>query len=145
MSRVLITLFITVSTILPRACDFAFAITEDEKIIVLEQLEWLMSADPVRDVNAAAERGDYHFMGLMGYSLIVPGISEEAASKEYMAGYQVKAIPGTSDYFEIPEQKELARLGGKYARRYNELLLEKIGGKSYQELLRESVEKEYRR
>ncbi|MEP6601873.1 MAG: hypothetical protein ABJB49_08680, partial [Nitrospirota bacterium] len=73
-------------------------------------------------------------------SLYVPGVNQEEFKDKNLDQYGVKVIPGTSDFFEIPEQKELQRIGGVYAEKYNQLLLTKIGNKSHQELLREHLE-----
>ena len=103
------------------------------------------AADPTTSLNAsdlqaAIKKGDYRFIGLMGYTLYVPGVQQDEFYQKHEAEFGVKVITGTSDFFEIPEQEELVRVGGAYAEKYNRFLLKKIAGRSFQELLRENIE-----
>lgn len=118
----------------------AWGMSGELKKTIVKELERLKSADPVSDLRAAIQKGDYRFIGLMGYMLYVPGVQQDKFYQKHKAEFGVKVITGTSDFFEIPEQEELARVGGAYAEKYNQLLLKKIAGRSFQELLRENIE-----
>ena len=121
------------------SADTALGMSEELRKAILEELHRLQSAEPQADLEAASKRGDFRFIGLMGYSLIVPGIKEKEFYDKYRSEFGVRIIPGTSDFMEIPEQLELASVGGKYAEQYNRLLLKKIAGRSFQELIRENM------
>jgi hypothetical protein len=119
--------------------DHALGMSEEMKKAVLEELHRLQSADPTSDVEAAFRQGDFRFVGLMGYSLEVPGVDPKEFYEKYSSEFGVKVIRGTSDFMEIPEQLELARIGGDYAQQYNQLLIKKIAGRSFQELIRDTM------
>ena len=115
-----------VAILVPCGADIAVGLSDEDKRVVNEELARLKSADPEVDVQVAMRKGDYRFVGLMGYALEVPGINQREFQEKYRDQYGVKTIEGTSDYLETPEIGELWLLGRRYAERYNRLLLEEI-------------------
>jgi hypothetical protein len=102
------------------------AMSQEERKAIREELTRLQTADPVMDLKTATEQGDYRFVGLMGYTLSVPGVDRDVFYRIYEPKFGFKVIRGTSDYFEIPEQEELTSIGTAYAERYNRLLEREI-------------------
>ncbi|MGH7164247.1 MAG: hypothetical protein ACREIS_01835 [Nitrospiraceae bacterium] len=118
----------------------ALGMSEEYKKAIFDELNRLEAADPAMDLETAFKQGDFGFVGLMGYAPEEPGVDQEEYYKKYHSEFGVKIITGTSDFLEIPAQGELNRIGTKYAERYNRLLLGKIAGRSFQELLRQNME-----
>ncbi|TKB53571.1 MAG: hypothetical protein E8D50_07685 [Nitrospira sp.] len=107
----------------------AEGMSQKERTAIRKELTRLRTANPAMDLETAMTHGDYRFVGLMGYSLMVPGVDQDLFRKNYEPKFGFKVIEGTSDYFEIPEQEELVRIGTTYAERYNRLLEKEIANK----------------
>lgn len=77
------------------------------------------------DFEEAVKNGDTRFVGVMGYSLEVPGVPDY--EEKYSKSHGVKVIEGTSDSY--PDSASLARnvFYRDYATGYNELLLRHLG------------------
>ena len=82
-------------------------------------LEALVRRKPEADANDSLRNGEKSFLGVVGYSIAIPGIPEKLA--ECPAVYeQVKVIRGTTDYVKGGERhRELIILARDYATRYN--------------------------
>ena len=109
--------------------DIVLAMSQEEQTAIREELMRLRTADPATDLETAMKHGDYRFVGLMGFALMVPGVDQDLFHKNYEPKFGFTVIKGTSDYFEIPEQEELVRIGAAYAERYNRLLEKEIANK----------------
>ena len=79
---------------------------DDENVVQL--LGWLNSADPAADVQAAIAKKDYRFIGVMGYTTEVPGLSD----RELQRKYGVRVLEGTHDYSRSEAEERLQRLAG---------------------------------
>jgi hypothetical protein len=89
-----------------------------KSITLREQFERLKSADPRLDAEAAFERGDYRFAGVIGIALFTPGVEKDPLSQ-----LQVKTIQWTTDSFESEFHIEVNGLANRYARDYNRHLV----------------------
>jgi hypothetical protein len=83
----------------------------------VRSLRWLDSADPHRDLNDALARGDTRFVGVYGYTAVIPGVERSEVIR-----HGVRYRRGTSDALEGREHARLNRLAFEYARQYNETL-----------------------
>jgi len=87
----------------------------------VRSLRWLDSADPHRDLNDSLARGDTRFVGVYGYTTVIPGVERSGAFR-----HGVRYLRGTSDALESREHARLNRLAFEYARRYNQMLAEHL-------------------
>jgi hypothetical protein len=79
-------------------------------------------AVPVKDrLESALEAGDLRFLGVYGYALEVPGVSNSETDRISKNG--VLPIPGTSDALVSEEHGALNDEAREYAAQYNGLLL----------------------
>ena len=95
------------------------------RAVVSRELARLKTASPERDLATAWANKDTRFIGVMGYSLSLPGAPKEISRAAIMRG-QVNPIEGTSDAISSPEEAEFNNLAFEYATRYNRLLLQKM-------------------
>lgn len=89
-----------------------FEIAQQE---IIEEMEWLYTADPLEDHEAAIKRKDYRFLGIYGAKLITPGVEIECINWET----DVNPIKGTSDAIIGYEHDKLISIATAYARNYN--------------------------
>ncbi len=95
------------------------------KPVVPERIyfELHLNASAIDDFNEAIQNKDFRFIGILEYSLVVPGV------KNYYEGYDksngVKIIEGTSDSFTYKDSSNFknTEFFKKYAVSYNNLLL----------------------
>jgi hypothetical protein len=85
-----------------------------------KNLTEMEASDPIVDFRAALARKDYRFVGIMGYTLDIPGIDE---NNVLVRNGGVKVIKGTSDSIVDKEDARLQKLARDYAIKYNHLLL----------------------
>ncbi len=78
-------------------------------------VNWIYEANPVDDVKKAVEVNDFRFLGVYGYSLIVPGLKLECIDIEQ----DVKPIEGTSDSYSSYEEEKFNAVAKIYADYYN--------------------------
>ena len=79
---------------------------------------------PEQELNAALARGDRRYIGLMGYTIIVPGVSWDHGC--HPRSYDsVVVIAGTSDAVDSKDRERLNRTAAEYAKQYNTLLLQR--------------------
>jgi hypothetical protein len=84
-------------------------------------LEKYLTADAVADVRKAIDAGDFRFLAVRGYTVLVPGVPN---FEERFAGkYSYRIIEGTSDTVAGPADRELQMQVRDYAKRYNQTLL----------------------
>lgn len=89
-----------------------------------DQIRSLQSADVSAEVAAAVSKGNFRFVGVMGFALTVPGVPDYET--KYATQYGLRVIEHTSDAIESPEHAQLQRVAHDYAERYNKLLLSRI-------------------
>ena len=82
---------------------------------VHEVMGWLYEANPEHDVRAAIENGDFRFMGVYDYSIVVPRIDINCLDYEK----DINPIKGTSDAIESYEHAKLNSIARVYAGEYN--------------------------
>jgi hypothetical protein len=92
------------------------AVSESPKI----QIAHPEKANPERDCEKAIRNGDVRFVGVAGYALDVPGVTEYYP--RYWKKNGVKVIAGTSDVGNRP----FNRAARVYAERYNAALLKHL-------------------
>ena len=89
-----------------------------------QRLRWLDRADPERDLAAALARGDRRFVGTYGYTATVPGAG--SPYDPLPKRYGVRFLRGTSDAMTSQEDERLNDLARRYAKKYNQLLLQHL-------------------
>ena len=90
----------------------AVGATDDD----LAYLESLVSRNPEREAAASLAKGESGFLGVAGYSVEVPGISEKLAQ---CRAIRVNVIRGTTDVRSGERHTALIRRAREYAARYN--------------------------
>ena len=80
------------------------------------------NADYRSDFKTSIEKGDYRFVGVMGFALITPGVPDY--DEKYEKSNSVKIIEGTTDSYEDSVALRIAVFKNEYATSYNKLLLE---------------------
>ena len=89
---------------------------------LVDSMEWLRSADPIKDANGAVEKNDNRYLAVTGYSLTFPGLPEDvipdANNKD-----EYKII-GFCELTEGKEHMDLCDLAANYAELYNKRILE---------------------
>ncbi len=75
----------------------------------------LLSADPEKDFRYAISNNNYKFKGIYGFSLTVPGISDNCID----LSNDVDPIVGTSDATDNYEQRVFNAVALTYAKEYN--------------------------
>ena len=88
-----------------------------------EQAIRLESADVAADVDAALARGDKRFIGVIGVGQVAPGVRNDHKNH---ADYGVRVIENTSDVIESDDHFRLQEAALRYAKEYNQLLLERL-------------------
>ncbi len=86
------------------------------------EIEVADNANWIDDFNESLKKGDFRFIGIMGYSLIVPSVSDY--HEKFSKSNGVKIIAGTSDSYSDTEELEKSEFYKTYAKEYNNLLLE---------------------
>ena len=104
---------ILISMLLISSCEKSDSETQLEK--VQEVMGWLYEANPEHDVQVAIENGDFRFMGVYGYSIVVPRIDTKCLDYEK----DINPIKGTSDAIESYEHAKLNAIARVYAGEYN--------------------------
>lgn len=93
-----------------------------------DQLAKYRTTNPIDDADAILRLGAPKLLGIYGYALIVPGLTEKEAIC-YAKVLSVEPIPGTSDFIRCPNQATLNREATKYAEKFNKRILLYIQGK----------------
>ena len=112
------------TVVLMSACRTSRPAAAERRPVTYRGLEWLTDADPARDLEVAWDRGDRRFIGVYGYAAYIPGVPESASRRLTEQG--VRYLEGTSDAIESRAHGHAVARATEYARRYNELLLERL-------------------
>ena len=80
------------------------------------------TSHPQRDCERAIRRGDYHFIGVFSFKLIVPEVNDGNQWRKISKPLSVKAIRGTSDTNR--RGRSLNERAKPYAAAYNRVLVE---------------------
>lgn len=80
-----------------------------------DQTMRLLYADPEIDFRSAIREKDYRFMGVYGYSIMVPGVSMKCLDFEK----DINPIVGTSDATGSYEMELFNTIAHVYAKNYN--------------------------
>ena len=90
--------------------------TEQSRYV--EDLEWIMDADPREDFEQAIMKSDYRFMALYGITLSIPGLMKECLNVDT----DTRPIDGTSEILYGYEHEKLMAVAHVYAGEYNSLM-----------------------
>jgi outer membrane lipoprotein LolB len=119
MMKILI-LFAGLSLIILVACA-----RTDKKAAVQKtdyrDLRTLKIENAVIDAQRAAKSKDFRLLAIRGYTLEVPGTSEDLQSIK--STYGIREIEGTSDAIEGPEHGRLIDNARRYAEKYNRTII----------------------
>jgi hypothetical protein len=105
--------------------DVAFGTTSTDTQLVSPERIYIGVSDTARfkdDFKHALENRDYRFVGVMGYALEIPGVSNYFELYSKVNG--VKVIEGTSDHYPDSLSLVQAIYFRDYAQGYNLLLLD---------------------
>jgi hypothetical protein len=99
--------------------------TASYRQFVRAQRDSIRAANAVADAEAAAARGDYALLGILGLGVTVPGLSCDL--NQYEAKWGLRTIAGadmrpSSDR----ERQELKDAAVRYAREYNAVILRRL-------------------
>lgn len=89
--------------------------------IVANSIEMIERSNPETDLNCAIRKKDFRFIGIMGYSLIIPGVKDYYRKYEKSNG--IRVIEGTSDVISSKKVEYLNKIASSYAKEYNKLLI----------------------
>jgi hypothetical protein len=89
----------------------------DESLAFLKQ-------DPEKEAYKAIANNDYRFLGVMSYSVSIPGI--DARDWHYIDQYGCRIIDGTSDFIANSKIQEIMRMAPGFCERYNKVILNAI-------------------
>ncbi len=84
-------------------------------------LQWVETANPVADAQAALAKGDFRFMGIARRSTVIPGVDTDKM-RQYELHCGVKFIEGAGDTIRDQEQLRLMKRAFEYAGRYNQII-----------------------
>jgi hypothetical protein len=93
----------------------------------LEYLKALVAGDPEKDARSAISKRNLEFLGVAGYSVMVPAGEESDIGGCLKKADKVKLIRGTSDVIYGDEHISLIRQATKYAARYNSVVARERG------------------
>lgn len=81
------------------------------------------NANVLDDFNNAVKNGDFRFVGIMKFTLVIPGIPNYLGKYDKSNG--VKIIEGTSDSYSLSDSIAFKNIDfyDNYAKSYNKLLL----------------------
>jgi len=77
-------------------------------------------ANPTKELAVNIKKGAIFFLGVNGYTTVVPGVTDY--DSRFSKNIPVRVIAGTTDAFKNEEEKRLNQIALAYATRYNELL-----------------------
>jgi hypothetical protein len=81
---------------------------------------------PEEDLERRLNHGDYRLIGVLGYTLSIPGTDMDQFSPT-VKQLGVHIVDGTSDALEGEEHGKLVREVRQYAKQYNQALLSRLG------------------
>jgi hypothetical protein len=94
----------------------------------IKQLVWLDRADVKADFrHHVVEQHGTRFIAVYGYATDIPGVPEHL-QHPLVEQHRVRYIEGTSDNITSPEYDRLVGKAERYARRYNEMLVDYLRG-----------------
>ncbi|MCP5161202.1 MAG: hypothetical protein H6999_05005 [Hahellaceae bacterium] len=100
-------------------------------LAVREKMGWLYDANPNEDALSSISRGDYRFVAVYGYSLVIPGVPMDCFSSFAEIEKWTKPIDGTSDAVDNYEHAKLNEIARVYAGWYNVQILIYLKDKNY--------------
>jgi len=87
------------------------------------QSSMLETSDIEADVQDALLKKDYRFLVCVGWGSVVPGVPWSSEMREK---FGTRILDGTGDMVFGEEHERYKLVAGKYAEKYNELLLENL-------------------
>lgn len=79
---------------------------------------------PESDLANNLKNGDKRFIGINGYTCVVPGITE--SNSVLVSAYGIHCLRGTSDAIDSFEHAQLMSIAIQYAKQYNKLLINNL-------------------
>jgi len=89
----------------------------------------LLEAGPTNAFEKAILTNNFNFLGVMGYSVVVPGIPQDL-SELYRRKGQVSVLPGTGDEILYSSQMVYMEQAMTFSSNYNRLLLRFLTNKT---------------
>ena len=108
-------LIIVLSFLLLASCQKQATEFDKEQKKYVDELGWLLNADPNKDVELAISKEDFRFKGIYGYSLSVPRVGIRCLDVDN----EVDPIKGTTDAVLGYEHAKLIAVAKEYADFYN--------------------------
>jgi hypothetical protein len=90
-----------------------------------QELRGIEGADAANDATKRIGEGDARFIGIMEYSVLIPGVDDRALVERQ----GVRVIAGTSDVVRCFEQARLTKIATQYAEQYNAVILDVLSGR----------------
>ena len=118
-------LLFLICTSLVQASDIKSQSTES---ILMEELKKLNLKNPKQDVIKNLKNNDMRFIGVYGFTIMLPGIPDEYKFK-IAKQYGIRAIKGTSDKIESSLHSDLISKAYGYAYEYNKILVKALRDK----------------
>ena len=85
----------------------------------IAKLEREVARNPEAEARAAIRRGDKQLLGILGYSMSVPGLSKQF---EECPKIRARALCGTSDFIQNDRHRRVIEQAMTYAKRYNAII-----------------------
>ena len=92
---------------------------------VRKLMGWLDTANPTEDAKKSIETGDERLLSVIGIVRYIPGVDQKDYQK-LADSYGLRDIEGTSDGLVSKEHKRLNDLARKYAKKYNEYVINNV-------------------
>lgn len=111
-----------VGVFLTFVAGMCLAATCDDEV---SKLIWLEYANPEIDAAAAVKEGNNQYIAVYGFTLIIPGLSND----EYIKARELenyKIIDGTTDSFCSERHHQLNQVAVEYATVYNRTIGERL-------------------
>ena len=90
----------------------------------LSEAQRLAISNPKRDFALARDKGDIHFLAVMGLATDVVGV--EGPDEAYLKRVPVKVVEGTSDVLGPKQDKSTREKVREYVRVYNTLVIQHL-------------------
>ena len=96
----------------------------DNCTVASRQIEHFRGKDPAAEARGSIEKGTLEFLGVFGYSIDAPGVSDSQLA--CYSDIPIRGIEGTSDFVPCESVRTLNRIAEEYAERFNGVMLEEI-------------------
>jgi|CXWL01.1.fsa_nt_gi hypothetical protein len=122
LGRILVVIAVTCGSPAVATSEIPRAVRAD-----LEYLKAFVARDPDKDARSSIGKSNLEFLGVAGYSVMVPSGEEPDIGACLKQADKVKLIRGTSDVIYGDEHMALIQRATRYAARYNALIAKERG------------------